>query len=148
MKYANDTKGYGNGEYGATWETDNHADHSATAYATNLLQYASAMKAVDPTAKIGAVPTTPGSWPDGITGPGDPTDWNHTVLSVAGPAIDFAVVHHYPIGTSEADLLAKPRGEIPARPPPCAPSSTGTRAATPRTSASRSPRPTATWTSC
>jgi hypothetical protein len=104
---------YGNGEYGATWETDHHASHSATTYATNLLQYVSAMKAVDPTIKIGAVLTTPGNWPDGITGPGDTMDWNHTVMSIAGSKIDFVIVHHYPNSTSEADLLTKPQNEIP-----------------------------------
>jgi hypothetical protein len=104
---------YGNGEYGATWETDTHASHSATTYATNLLQYVSAMKAVDPTVKIGAVLTTPGSWPDGILGPGDSMDWNHTVMSIAGSKIDFVIVHHYPQSTSEASLLGKPQAEIP-----------------------------------
>jgi hypothetical protein len=125
VKYANVTKGYGakyweigneiygNGEYGATWENDTHSSHSATTYADNLLQYISAMKAVDHTIKIGAVLTTPGAWPDGITGTGDSMDWNHTVLSIAGPKVDFVVVHHYPIGTSEADLLGKPQAEIP-----------------------------------
>ncbi|MEU6356594.1 cellulose-binding protein [Streptomyces sp. NPDC047072] len=125
VRYANVTKGYGvkyweignevygNGLYGATWETDHHASKTAATYATNLVQYATAMKAVDPTIKIGAVLTTPGAWPDGITGPGDTMDWNHTVLSVAGAKIDFVVVHHYPTSTSQADLLGKPQAEIP-----------------------------------
>ena len=125
VRYANVTKGYGvkyweignevygNGLYGATWETDHHAGKTATTYATNLVQYATAMKAVDPTIRIGAVLTTPGSWPDGITGPGDTMDWNHTVLSIAGPKIDFVIVHHYPTGNSQADLLGKPQAEIP-----------------------------------
>ncbi|MGW4995333.1 LPXTG cell wall anchor domain-containing protein [Streptomyces mirabilis] len=125
VRYANVTKGYGakyweignevygNGLYGATWETDHHASKSATTYATNLVQYATAMKAVDPSIKIGAVLTTPGAWPDGITGSGDSMDWNHTVLSIAGSRIDFVIVHHYPIGNSQADLLGKPQTEIP-----------------------------------
>ncbi|HEU5271978.1 MAG TPA: cellulose binding domain-containing protein, partial [Jatrophihabitans sp.] len=125
VQYANVTKGYGakyweignevygNGEYGATWETDTHSSHSATTYATNLLQYISAMKAVDPSIKIGAVLTTPGYWPDGIVGTGDTMDWNHTVLSIAGSKIDFVIVHHYPQSTSEADLLGKPQADIP-----------------------------------
>jgi hypothetical protein len=125
VRYANVTKGYGakyweignevygNGEYGSNWETDKHSSHSATTYATNLLQYASAMKAVDPTVKIGAVLTTPGSWPDAITGPGDTQDWNHTVLSIAGSKIDFVIVHHYPNATSAPDLLGRPHAEIP-----------------------------------
>ncbi|MFG2283775.1 cellulose-binding protein [Streptomyces asoensis] len=125
VRYANVTKGYGvkyweignevygNGLYGATWETDHHASKTATTYATNLVRYAAAMKAVDPSIRIGAVLTTPGAWPDGITGTGDPADWNHTVLSIAGAKIDFVVVHHYPIGNSQADLLGKPQAEIP-----------------------------------
>ncbi|MFJ1967177.1 cellulose-binding protein [Streptomyces sp. NPDC087903] len=125
VRYANVTKGYGvkyweignevygNGLYGATWETDHHSSKTATTYASNLVQYATAMKAVDPSIRIGAVLTTPGAWPDGITGPGDSTDWNHTVMSIAGSKIDFVIVHHYPIGNSQADLLAKPQAEIP-----------------------------------
>ncbi|GAA3437589.1 RICIN domain-containing protein [Kutzneria kofuensis] len=125
VRYANITKGYGvkyweigneipgNGEYGAQWETDKHSSHSATTYATNLLQFVSAMKAVDPSIKIGAVLTTPGSWPDGIVGPGDTQDWNHTVLSIAGSKIDFVIVHDYPTSTGEADLLAKPQANAP-----------------------------------
>ncbi|MEV5279418.1 cellulose-binding protein [Streptomyces sp. NPDC051994] len=124
VRYANITKRYGvrywevgnevygNGEYGGAWETDHHSSKSATTYATNLVQYVSAMKAVDPNVKVGAVLTTPGSWPDGIVGPGDTMDWNHTVLSIAGSKIDYAIVHTYPGSTSPADLLTKPR-EIP-----------------------------------
>ncbi len=125
VKYANTTKGYGikywevgnevygNGEYGAKWENDTHSSHSATTYANNLVQFASAMKAADPSIKIGAVLTTPGSWPDAIVGPGDTMDWNHTVLSIAGSKIDFVIVHSYPGGTSAADMLGKPQQEIP-----------------------------------
>ena len=137
VKYANVTKGYGvkywevgneqygNGEYGSKWENDTHSSHSATTYANNLLQYVSAMKAVDSSIKIGAVLTTPGSWPDGLdgrkdggrwgsVGPGDSTDWNHTVLSIAGSKIDFVIVHSYPGGTSESDMLSKPKQQIPS----------------------------------
>ena len=125
VRYANVTKGYGvkywevgnevygNGEYGAKWENDTHSSKSATTYANNLVQYISAMKAVDPSIKIGAVLTTPNSWPDGIVGPGDSQDWNHTVLSIAGSKIDFVIAHMYPNSTSEADLLSKPQAEIP-----------------------------------
>ena len=72
VRYANVTKGYGvkyweignevygNGHYGSDWETDNHADKSPTAYANGVVAFADAMKAVDPTIKIGAVLTTPG----------------------------------------------------------------------------------------
>ncbi|WP_030676445.1 hypothetical protein [Streptomyces cellulosae] len=42
-----------------------------------------------PIIRIGAVLITPGAWPDGITGPGDSMDWNHTVMSIAGSKADF-----------------------------------------------------------
>ncbi|MER5639148.1 cellulose binding domain-containing protein [Kitasatospora sp. NPDC002227] len=127
VRYANVTKGfgikywevgnevYGNGEYsnGSGWEYDTHSSKSATTYATNLVQYISAMKSADPGIKIGAVLTTPGGWPDGIVGPGDTMDWNHTVLSLAGSKVDYVIVHTYPGSTSPADLLTKPQAEIP-----------------------------------
>ncbi|WP_042391680.1 cellulose-binding protein [Streptacidiphilus carbonis] len=99
---------YGNGHYGNGWEGDTHADKSPTEYAHNLVAYAKAMKAVDPTVKIGAVLTTPGGFPDGVTAPGDSADWNHTVLSIAGSSIDFVIVHSYPGGKTTADLLRTP----------------------------------------
>ncbi|MFE5581309.1 hypothetical protein [Kitasatospora sp. NPDC056531] len=110
VKYANVDKGYGikyweignevygNGHYqnGNGWEYDTHADKSPKEYATNLVAYAKAMKAVDPTVKIGAVLATPGGYPDGFTASGDSADFNHTVLSIAGPSIDFVIVHWSP----------------------------------------------------
>jgi hypothetical protein len=126
VRYANITRGYGiryweignevygNGHYGAQWELDNHPSKSPRTYATHLVEYANAMKAVDPSIKIGAVLTTPNNWPDGIVGPGDSMDWNNTVLSIAGQRIDFVIVHHYPYSTSAAEMLTKPQNEIPA----------------------------------
>lgn len=101
---------YGNGHYGASWEADLHADTSPAGYAHDLVAYATAMKAVDPSIRIGAVLTTPGSWPDGVLAAGDTADWNHTVLSIAGGSIDFVVVHWYPGGSSAADNLTKSAG--------------------------------------
>jgi hypothetical protein len=98
---------YGNGHYGANWEADNHPDKSPAAYATLVRDYATAMKAVDPTIKIGAVLTTPGEWPDGITAEGDAGTWNQVVLSIAGASIDFAIVHWYPTGASGPEVLPK-----------------------------------------
>ena len=121
VQYANVTKGYGakfweignenygNGYYGANWEADNHASKSPTTYANNVLQYASAMKAVDPTIKIGAVLTLPGNWPDSVIGGTDSADWNRIVLSTAGSAIDFAIVHWYPGGKGAATALGEPQ---------------------------------------
>lgn len=122
VKYSNVDKGYGvkyweignevygNGHYGdgKGWERDDHADKSPTAYAKNLIAYSKAMKAVDPTVKIGAVLTTPGGWPDKEKAPGDSADWNNTVLSIAAKSIDFAIVHWYPGGKTTADLLNTP----------------------------------------
>ncbi|GAA2006073.1 cellulose binding domain-containing protein [Catenulispora subtropica] len=120
VQYANVTKGYGakyweignenygNGYYGADWEADNHAGKSPTTYAQNVVQYSTAMKAVDPTIKVGAVLTLPGNWPDGVLAAGDAADWNRTVLSIAGSAVDFVIVHWYPNGTGAATALTEP----------------------------------------
>lgn len=120
VQYANVTKGYGdkyweignenygNGYYGSGWEADDHSSKSPTTYADNFLQYASAMKAVDPTIKVGAVLTLPGNWPDGVLATGDDADWNHTVLSLAGSAIDFVIVHWYPSGSGASNALSEP----------------------------------------
>ncbi|GLV57143.1 alpha-L-arabinofuranosidase [Dictyobacter sp. S3.2.2.5] len=123
VKYANITKHYhvqyweigneiyGNGSYGANWEYDTHAQKGPAAYANNALQFVSAMKAVDPTIKIGIVLTMPGDWPDGVVASGDTQDWNHTVLSIVGSKMDFAAVHWYadyasiPGNESDAGLL-------------------------------------------
>jgi len=119
VQYANVTKGYGvkyweigneiygDGYYGADWETDNHTKGPA-AYAANVIQYADAMKAVDPSVKIGAVLTLPGNWPDSVVGGSDSGDWNHIVLADAGSAIDFVIVHWYPSGSGAATLLNEP----------------------------------------
>jgi hypothetical protein len=122
VRYANVTKGYGdkyweignenygNGYYGADWEADNHASKSPTTYAQNVVQYSTAMKAVDPTIKVGAVLTLPGNWPDGSVATGDSADWNRTVLAIAGSAVDFVIVHWYPSVSngSAASMLNTP----------------------------------------
>ncbi len=117
VRYANLTKGYGvryweignevfgNGYYGADWELDYHSSKGPTAYATNVVQYAQAMKAVDPTVKIGVVLTLPNSWPDGAVASGDSGDWNQTVLPIVGQYVDFAIIHYYPNHTTAADVL-------------------------------------------
>ncbi|SCL14370.1 Alpha-L-arabinofuranosidase [Micromonospora nigra] len=118
VHYANVTKGYGakywtvgnenygNGHYGSAWEADEHPDKSASYYARLVVEYADAMKAVDPSIEVGAVLTMPGNWPDGITAGDDPGPWNQTVLSIAGSKIDFVDVHWYP-GGSAAQSLAR-----------------------------------------
>ncbi|MET8861970.1 cellulose binding domain-containing protein [Nonomuraea sp. NPDC004580] len=108
VRYANVTKrygvklweigneNYGNGHYGAAWEADDHEDKSPHEYARHVVAYADAMKAVDPTIKIGAVLTTPANWPDAIVAEGDSGSWNQVVLSTAGSKIDFVILHWYP----------------------------------------------------
>jgi hypothetical protein len=119
VRYANVTKGYGakywtignenygNGHYGSTWEADERADKTPTGYANEVVNYAEEMKAVDPDIKVGAVLTMPGNWPDGITASGDAATWNQTVLTIAGPHIDFVDVHWYPGGGGAAEALTK-----------------------------------------
>ncbi|MFF5215909.1 cellulose binding domain-containing protein [Micromonospora sp. NPDC000442] len=116
VRYANVTKGYdarywtignenyGNGHYGSAWEADHHPDKSATYYANLVVAYADAMKAVDPSIKVGAVLTMPANWPDGLTAGEDPGPWNQTVLSIAGQKIDFVDLHWYPGGSAAESL--------------------------------------------
>ncbi|MEU6852385.1 cellulose binding domain-containing protein [Actinacidiphila alni] len=120
VRYANITQGYGakfwevgnelygNGHYGSGWEHDDHPDTSPTAYADGVLQYVAAMKAVDPTVKVGAVLTMPGNWPDGVLGDGETADWNHTVIPLVAGKADFVIVHWYPSSSDTAHLLDTP----------------------------------------
>lgn len=119
VRYANVTKqygikhwtigneNYGNGHYGSAWEADDHPDKSPNGYANEVVAFADAMKAVDPTIKVGAVLTIPANWPDAIVADGDAGSWNQVVLSVAGPKIDFVDLHWYPGGGSATESLAK-----------------------------------------
>jgi hypothetical protein len=102
---------YGNGFYnGKGWEVDLHAPEMGerlknpllgpTEYGKNVALFAKAMKAVDPTVKIGAVMTTPGGWPDGVE-----PDWNTNVLRECGRDVDFVVVHWYGEGKSQQEIL-------------------------------------------
>ncbi|GAA3613009.1 cellulose binding domain-containing protein [Nonomuraea rosea] len=130
VRHANVTKGYGvkyweignenygNGHYGSAWEADNHADKSPAEYARHVVAYADAMKAADPSIKIGAVLTTPANWPDGIVAGGDAGTWNKVVLSIAGPKIDFVILHWYPGAFDKAaqvtDMIQLTRQQIAA----------------------------------
>ena len=117
---------YGNGTYGANWESDSHCtDASVTAipkgttanqtyncgpstYATGFLSFLSAMKAVDPSIHVCAVLTTPGFWPDNVTNATtSPKSWNQTVLSMLGSKTDCVIMHYYPaygFSNSASDL--------------------------------------------
>lgn len=101
---------YGNGTYGADWEYDLNPK-GPTAYANNVVAYSQAMKAVDPSVKIGVVLTSPGNWPDNQTSSLSPQPWNDTVLPIACSSIDFVIAHWYsqgPTGESDAGLLGAP----------------------------------------
>jgi hypothetical protein len=122
VKYANVTKKYGvkywelgnetpgDGTYGAQWEYSTKPK-GATAYADNIADYITQMKAVDPSIKVGATLTLYGSWPDGLvaTQYGDTADWNTTVLKKDGAKLDFVILHYYPTSKNEAGLLTQYR---------------------------------------
>jgi len=102
---------YGDGTYGATWEV-NKKSHDPATYANGVVSYSAAMKAVDPSIRIGAVLTAPGNWPDGQVNAASPLPWNDTVLAAACGALDFVSIHWYaqgPTGESDAALLASPQ---------------------------------------
>lgn len=120
---------YGNGTYGAQWEADSHCDTTAggtpvtigsepaqtfdcgpTTYAKNFLAYQTAMLAADPTAKVCAVLTTPGFWPDGVTNAQYPQSWNQAILTALGTHTQCVIVHYYPGGSNAAGMLTDPQG--------------------------------------
>lgn len=86
--------------WGVKWfELGNESDHgnhnvkpwriySAGQYADYAVKSARAMKAVDPTIKVG-VQMEPGISQEAYT------DWNRTVARVAGPEADFVIIHIY-----------------------------------------------------
>lgn len=101
---------YGNTTYGGDWEYDLNAP-GPTVYANNVVADSQAMKAVDPTVKIGLVLTAPGNWPDAQTSATSPQPWNNTVLPIACASTDFVIIHWYaqgPSGETDAGLLAAP----------------------------------------
>ncbi len=104
---------YGNGYYGARWETDLHRSHSPATYGANAVRFIRAMKRVNRRVKVGVVVTAPGNWPDGQ----GPEQWNRTVLRRTCRLIDFVSVHWYaqnPGQESDARLLASPYGSTPS----------------------------------
>lgn len=116
VRYANKVKGWniqyweigneigGNGYFGTGWEEDLHAPYndarkgnpalSQTAYGKNTLDFIDAMKAVDPTIKIGVGLDMPDS---------NPGTGNEALLKEVKSKIDFVIVHWYP-KTSSTDL--------------------------------------------
>ena len=118
---------YGNGTYGANWETDSHCTTSSgtpvtigsepaqtyncgpSTYATNVLSYISAMKAASSGIHVCAILTTPGFWPDNVTNTTtSPKSWNQTVLTALGSKTDCVIVHYYPGGSTTAGMLTDP----------------------------------------
>ncbi|HVV22704.1 MAG TPA: hypothetical protein VHF06_24930 [Pseudonocardiaceae bacterium] len=82
---------YLNGALGINVEPDAHQDKSATAYGRNVVAYAKAMKAVDPSVRIGVELAPPA--------PGTPFQtWDQQVLAAAGDSVDFVDLHWYPFG--------------------------------------------------
>jgi hypothetical protein len=77
--------------------------HSMDAYGRNALEFIHAMKAVDPTIKIGVGLDMPDS---------NPNDGNTPLLKEVKDKIDFVIVHWYP-KSSSTDLAVtddiKPR---------------------------------------
>ena len=81
-----------------------HPDLSGRSYGEGVVEYARAMKAVDPDIKIGAVLVTP---PDDYAWA---PEWNDQVLAECATDIDFGIVHWYP---NRRDLLNAPQHVIP-----------------------------------
>ncbi|HLK01387.1 MAG TPA: alpha-L-arabinofuranosidase, partial [Streptosporangiaceae bacterium] len=121
---------YGNGTYGANWEADSHCKTALngspvtigsepsqtfncgpTEYASNFLQIQSAMHAASANAKVCAVLTTPGFWPDNVTNSEYPQSWNQTVLSALKASTQCVIVHYYPGGSTATGMLTDP-GDI------------------------------------
>ena len=90
---------------------------SPAAYGQAVQAFSIAMKAVDPTIKVGACSSTPPadySW-DYISGVNNGQHWTPQVLAQCGSNIDFVIVHWYPnfsddVGTS---LLSEVGSIIP-----------------------------------
>lgn len=87
---------YNNGTYGSGGETDDHCDATKDncgpdVYAQQASEYIKAMKAVDPTIKVGVVLSVSSVAPADANG----LSWNHAVLDDIGDQADFADVHWY-----------------------------------------------------
>jgi hypothetical protein len=66
------------------------------------------MHAANPNAKVCAILTTPGFWPDNVTNSEYPNSWNQTVLSALKGNTQCVIVHYYPGGSSTAGMLTDP----------------------------------------
>lgn len=90
-------------EIDGDWERG-HVD--AQTYANEVLEYAKAMRAVDPSIQLIAVGEGLGKSAD---------NWNTTILRAAGPLIDFLAVHDYTSKSLDA-TASDPRAQLMMRP--------------------------------
>ncbi|MBT3380272.1 MAG: hypothetical protein HN742_04455 [Lentisphaerae bacterium] len=96
------------GHYGAKW---GHTD--VTTYARRCVAFARAMRAVDPTIKIGAVIHTKLDFVSpNDTKIGSNKPWSQTVLEVAGNDIDFIIPHVYSGGPGGQTALLANNGTV------------------------------------
>ncbi|GGU96814.1 alpha-L-arabinofuranosidase [Streptomyces albospinus] len=88
---------FSNPKYPAPKEPDAHTDKSPTAYARNSIAYAKAMKAVDPSIRVGIefFPNDPATAHD--PGKSKLKEWDDAVLNTPGlaKAVDFVDIHWY-----------------------------------------------------
>lgn len=105
--------------YGANAKESDKIRHgnaalSPAAYGKAVVVFSKAMKAIDPTIKIGAALFNPG-----VEKKAD--DWNPAVMTECGTMIDFVILHWYAGGLlppdwrtlDEASLLRAPQEELP-----------------------------------
>ena len=100
--------GYGGGPFNSR---DQVAALSPAAYGTNAITFVQAMKAVDPTIKIGVDMSSPVVDPIALT-------FNPSLMKAicAGTTFDLALIHYYP-GTYEdmqaSEMLSLPQSDLP-----------------------------------
>ncbi len=111
VRWANLTQHYGvryweiGNELEGGWEAGHFlpggGEMTGDLYAARFAEFARAMKAVDPSIKIG-----------GAAGGGDSTGFSEQMLRDAGQDVDFVSFHTYPCqpGQSEAEMLARTQG--------------------------------------
>ena len=110
VRWANKAQGYGvryweiGNELEGSWEAGHFlpdgGELTAEMYAARFREFAQAMKAVDPTIKIG-----------GAAGGSDKGGYTEVLLRDAGEDVDFVSFHTYPCqpGQSEEEMLARAR---------------------------------------
>ncbi len=78
---------------------------SAQQYGDACVEFANAMKAVDPTIKIGVVLY---EGYGGFNSTPQAVDWNETVLPIVEDIMDFAIIHHYPHPNTNHSAITEP----------------------------------------